>query len=46
MTRKEAATIMTKTEKQHQYWWASAKNEKASKLFLEARDIYNQEVKN
>ena len=40
MTRKEAATIMTRTFQQHKYWWASSKNEKASKEFLKAREIY------
>ena len=40
MTRKEAATIMTRTFEQHKYWWKSAKNEKASKEFLKAREIY------
>ena len=42
ITRKEAAIIMTKTSEQHKYWWKSAKNEKASKEFLRAREIYKQ----
>ena len=45
MTRKEAATIMTKTAELHKYWWKSPKNEKASKEFLKAREIYKQIVK-
>ena len=45
MTRKEAALIMTKTFPQHVYWWKSAKNEKASKQFLEARKIYKELLK-
>ena len=45
LTRKEAATIMTQTEKRHQFWWASPKNEKASKEFLKAREIYKERVK-
>jgi hypothetical protein len=44
MTRKEAASIMKKTFAQHAYWWKSAKNEKASKEFLKAREIYKQKV--
>jgi hypothetical protein len=42
MTKKEAATIMTRTFEQHKYWWKSAKNEKASKEFLKAREIYKK----
>lgn len=42
MTRKEAAIIMKNTVEQHKYWWKSAKNEKASKEFLKAREIYKQ----
>ena len=45
MTRKEAASIMKKTFVQHVYWWKSAKNEKASKEFLEARKVYKQLIK-
>jgi hypothetical protein len=44
MTRKEAATIMSQTAKQHQYWWLSAKNEKASKNFLRAQKVYKEKV--
>jgi hypothetical protein len=43
MTRKEAATIMKKTAELHKYWWKSPKNEKASKKFLEAREIYKKQ---
>jgi hypothetical protein len=42
MTRKEAAIIMKQTSQQHKYWWMSSKNEKASKEFLKAREIYKQ----
>lgn len=42
MTRKEAATIMTQTFPLHRTWWKSAKHEKASNQFLEARKIYKQ----
>jgi len=45
MTRKEAATIMKNTFEQHKYFWKSPKNEKASKEFLRAREIYKQLVK-
>ena len=44
MTRKEAATIMKNTIEQHKYWWKSTKNEKASKEFLNAREIYKQRL--
>ena len=44
MTRKEAAIIMKNTEEQHKYWWKSAKNERASKQWIEAHRIYKQIV--
>ncbi len=40
ITRKQAAAIMTRTFEQHKFWWQSPKNEKASKEFLKAREIY------
>lgn len=44
MTRKEAATIMKNTYEQHKYWWKSAKNERASKQWIEAHKIWKEIV--
>ena len=43
--RKEAASLMTNTEPLARYWWASAKNELASKVFIKAKGIYKQNLK-
>lgn len=42
--RKEAATLMTKTEPYHIHWWASPKHELASKVFIKAKKVYKQNL--
>lgn len=43
--RKEAASLMTKTEPLARYWWASPKHELASKVFIKAKKVYKQNLK-
>ncbi len=43
--RKEAATLMTKTEPLAKTWWASPKHEIAGKVFSKAKKVYKQNLK-
>lgn len=42
MTRKESASIMTKTFPLAKEWWKSPKHEKAFNQFVEAKKIYKE----
>ena len=43
--RKEAATLMTKTEPLAKTFWASPKHELAGKIFTKAKKVYKQNIK-
>ena len=43
--RKEAATLMTKTEPFAKHWWASPKHELAGIIFTKAKKVYKQNLK-